>query len=130
MEERRRCPRLPLAIPVKIYGRTPRNHPFRDVTASMTVSLYGGLLKMRPRVKIGQSLLVVNSFTQEERVCRVVSIDRNQRGRMNVAVEFAQAGSDFWHVYGPAVALKPAAPRRAAAEQKASPESVPALAQR
>jgi hypothetical protein len=120
MEERRRCQRLPLAIPVKIYGRTPRNHPFRDVTASMTVSLYGGLLKMRPRVKVGQSLLVVNSFTEEERVCRVVSIDRNQRGRKNVAVEFAQSGSDFWHVYEPAVVLKPAASPRVAAGKNAA----------
>ena len=129
MEERRRCPRLPLAIPIKIYGRTPRNHPFRDVTASMTVSLHGGLLKMRPLVKVGQSLLIVNSFTEEERVCRVVSIDRNQRGPKNVAVEFTQAGGDFWHVYGPAVALKPAA-ATAAAGRNVSSVSVPALAER
>jgi hypothetical protein len=39
MDERRRCERLPLTIPVKVYGRTPLNHPFRDVTASMAVSL-------------------------------------------------------------------------------------------
>jgi hypothetical protein len=54
MIERRRCKRFLFTIPVKVYGRTPRNRPFRDVTATMAVSLYGGLLDMKPRVKLGQ----------------------------------------------------------------------------
>lgn len=127
MEERRRCPRLPLAIPVKVYGRTPRNRPFRDVTATMTVSLYGGMLQIRPRVKVGQNILVVNSFTEEERLCRVVSVDPHKRGRKNVAVEFAKGDGDFWHVYGPAVSLKPAPPIRAVTKESTSQESVPAI---
>lgn len=106
MVERRRCKRFPFTIPVKIYGRTPRNRPFRDVTATMAVSLYGGLLEMKPSVKLGQRILVVNSFTEEERECRVVYVDSKQRGRRMVAVEFAKADGDFWHVYSPPVALK------------------------
>ena len=106
MVERRRCKRFPFTIPVKVYGRTPRNHPFRDVTATMAVSLYGGLLDMKPRVKLGQKVTVVNSFTEEERECRVVYVDSKQRGRRKVAVEFANADGDFWHVYGPPVSLR------------------------
>jgi hypothetical protein len=108
--ERRRCKRFPLTIPVKVYGRTPRNRPFRDVTATMAVSLYGGLLDMKPRVKLGQRILIVNSFTEEERECRVVYVDPKARGRRKVAVEFAKAGGDFWHVYSAPVPLKSAAP--------------------
>lgn len=110
MVERRRCKRFPFTIPVKVYGRTPRNHPFRDVTATMAVSLYGGLLDMKPRVKLGQKILIVNSFTEEERECRVVYVDSKQRGRRKVAVEFAKAEGDFWHVYSPPVPLKAASP--------------------
>src|SRR3984957_2217600 len=110
MIERRRCKRFPYVIPVKVYGRTPRNCPFRDVTATMAVSLYGGLLEMKPRVKLGQKVLVVNSFTEEERECRVVYVDSTQRGRRKVAVEFANADGDFWHVYSPPVPLKSAPP--------------------
>jgi PilZ domain len=106
MVERRRCKRFPFTIPVKVYGRTPRNHPFRDVTATMAVSLHGGLLELKPRVKLGQRFLVVNSFTEEERECRVVYVDSKQRGRRKVAVEFAKAEGDFWHVYSPPVPLK------------------------
>ena len=110
MVERRRCHRLPLSIPVKVYGRPPRNHPFRDVTAAMGVSLYGGLLDMKPRVKLGQRILIVNSFTEEERECRVVYVESKQRGRRKVAVEFSRADGDFWHVYSPSVRLEPATP--------------------
>jgi hypothetical protein len=110
MIERRRCKRFLFTIPVKVYGRTPRNRPFRDVTATMAVSLYGGLLDMKPRVKLGQKILIVNSFTEEERECRVVCVDSKQRGRNKVGVEFANADSDFWHVYSLPVSLKPAPP--------------------
>lgn len=106
MDDRRRCERFPLTIPVKVYGRTPRNHPFRDVTASMAVSLYGGLLDMEPSVMPGQKVTIVNSFTEEERESRVVYVDSIQRGRKKVAVEFANGAGDFWHVYGPPVPLK------------------------
>jgi hypothetical protein len=106
MDERRRCERFQLTIPVKVYGRTPRNHPFRDVTASMAVSLYGGLLEMEPKVKVGQKVTIVNSFTEEERESRVVYVDSKERGRGKVAVEFANDAGDFWHVYGPRVLLK------------------------
>src|SRR5580692_11823409 len=108
MVERRRCKRFPFTIPVKVYGCTPRNHPFRDVTAKMAVSLYGGLLDMKPRVKLGQKILIVNSFTEEERECRVVYVDSKQRGRRKVAVEFANANGDFWHVYSSPMRLEPA----------------------
>ena len=107
MVERRRCKRFPFTIPVKVYGRTPRNHPFRDVTATMAVSLYGGLLEMKPRVRLGQKILIVNSFTEEERECRVVFVDSKQGGRRKVAVEFANLDGDFWHVYSAPVPLKP-----------------------
>ena len=108
MVERRRCHRLPLTIPVKVYGRSPRNHPFRSATATMTISKYGGLLDMKPRVKLGQRILVVNSFTDEERECRVVYVEPKQRGRRKVAVEFSNAEGDFWHVYSAPVRLEPA----------------------
>jgi PilZ domain len=118
MIERRRCKRFPLAIPIKVYGRTPRNHPFRTVTATMEVSLHGGLLEVKPRLKFGQHILVVNSFTEEERECRVVYVDSKQRGRRKVAVEFANADGDFWHVYSPPVPLRAAPPSAQASSER------------
>jgi len=105
MHERRRCQRFDLNVPVKVYGRTPRNIPFRATTATMTISKFGGLLDMKPRVKLGQKMLIVNSFTEEERECRVVYVKSNLWSR-KVAVEFTNSSGDFWHVYGAVVGVK------------------------
>ncbi len=102
MENQRRSKRLPFTIPVQVYGRTPENRPFRDVTTTNAVSAHGGLLALAPRVKSGQTILLVNTFTQEERECRVVYVKPQLKGKNKVAVEFGdKAKGDFWHVYNP-----------------------------
>jgi hypothetical protein len=106
MIERRRCKRLPLNIPVRVYGRTPNNRPFRDITVTKAVSVHGGLIPLVPSVKCGQKILLVNSVTDEERECRVVYVGSKGRGKKRVAVEFADTSGDFWHVYSPLVNFK------------------------
>jgi len=101
MDQRRRSDRLPLSIPVRIYGRTPENRPFRVVTTTNEVSVHGGLLPLARDVAHGQTLLVVNGITEEERECRVVYV-----GKKNVAVEFTRSQGDFWHVYPPLANLR------------------------
>ena len=99
----RRSKRLPLSIPVRIYGRTPKNEPFRHVTETNMVSAHGGLVPLPAKVKRGQTLLLVHGFTEEARQCRVVYVDAKAR-RSRVGVEFLQGEGDFWHVYSPLVA--------------------------
>jgi hypothetical protein len=104
--QRRRSKRLPLSIPVRVYGRTRDNQPFRDVTMTKCVNVHGGLLPLEPRVKRGQTLTLVHGITEEERECRVVYIEAKRRGRKGVAVEFTKVDGDFWHVYSPVVFVK------------------------
>jgi len=94
----RRSKRLPLSIPVRVYGRTLDNQPFRDFTETKSVSVHGGLLPIAARVKRGQTLLLVHGFTDEERECRVVYVESKRRKR-KVGVEFTEVRGDFWHVY-------------------------------
>ena len=102
MEDKRRCKRLPFSIPVHVYGRTERGLPFRYVTVAKSVNMNGALLPLAPRVKRGQTILLVNSFTQEERECRVVYVDAKHRNKKKkVAVEFTKEQGDFWHVFSP-----------------------------
>ena len=56
MIEKRRCKRLPLNIPVRVYGRTLNNRPFREATVTKAVNIHGGLLPLAPRVKRGQTV--------------------------------------------------------------------------
>lgn len=102
-EERRRSKRLPLSIPVRVYGRTPDNRPFRDITTTTAVSAHGGLLPLAPKVKRGQTVLLVNGITEEERECRVVFVEGRQRGPRTVGLQFTNLEGDFWHVFAPLV---------------------------
>lgn len=100
---RRRSKRLPVEVAVHIYGRTAENRPFRDRTHTLAVNAYGGLLNLNAPVEEGQSLLLVNSFTQEEQECRVVYVEPTHNGIRKVGVEFTRPRGNFWHVYFPLV---------------------------
>jgi hypothetical protein len=101
----RRSKRLELSIPVRVYGRTADNRPFRATTETNAVSVHGGVLPLKAKVKPGQTLLLVNVVTEEERECRVVYVRSNLWSR-KVAVEFMNSSGDFWHVYNAVVNVK------------------------
>jgi hypothetical protein len=101
----RRSKRLEVSIPVRVYGRTADNRPFRHTTETNAVSVHGGVLQLKAKVKAGQTLLLVNVVTEEERECRVVYVKSNLWSR-KVAVEFMNSSGDFWHVYGAVVNMK------------------------
>jgi hypothetical protein len=105
MVEKRRCKRLPLSIPVRVYGRTPEDHPFREVTVAKAVNLNGGMVPIARPVQSGQKVLLVNGYTNEEREARVVYVHVGQ-GKSNVGVEFTKPNGDFWHVFTPLVKLE------------------------
>ena len=101
----RRSKRLEVSIPVRVYGRTADNRPFRHTTETNAVSVHGGVLQLKAKVKTGQTLLLVNVVTEEERECRVVYVKTNLWSR-KVAVEFMNSSGDFWHVYSTVVNMK------------------------
>ncbi|HEX5425601.1 MAG TPA: hypothetical protein VFW94_18770 [Candidatus Acidoferrales bacterium] len=105
-EEKRRCKRLPLSIPVRVYGRTPEDHPFREATTTKAVNLHGGLLPLAPKVQRGQKILLVNGYTAEEREARIIAVHPAGPGKRNVAIEFTDTRGDFWHVFTPIVEMK------------------------
>jgi len=104
--ESRRSRRLPLHVPVLVYGRTPENKPFRDHTHTLNVDAHGARITVAEDLVVGQTVLLVNSFTQEERECRVVHVGAKLKGRAKVGIEFADRRGNFWHVYNAQVASK------------------------
>lgn len=95
----RRSRRFPLRVPIMVYGRTPDDVPFRDRTHTLNVDAYGARISVAANLEKGQSILVVNSFTQEERECRVVHVGARHGGRTKVGIEFVNPKGNFWHIY-------------------------------
>jgi uncharacterized DUF497 family protein len=84
---------------VVVYGRSNDNLPFRDKTHTLNVDAHGARLAIAAELERGQTILVVNSFTQEERECRVVHVGSKQSGKCKVGVEFVDSKGNILHIY-------------------------------
>jgi hypothetical protein len=93
--ERRRAPRIAVAMPVFVYGRTS-DEPFVETTQTVNVSAVGGLMQLEARVAPPQKLLLINTQSDEEVPCRVVRAVRGPDRRFAIGFEFLRAGGTFW----------------------------------
>jgi hypothetical protein len=94
----RRSKRLPLQVPVLVYGRDVDNTPFHEPARMLSLNQNGGLLALSAKVNQGHTILVVNRTTVEEQECRVVSVLVGQGGKRHVGIEFVQPAPDFWRI--------------------------------
>lgn len=111
-KQHRRSKRLVLPIPVHVFGLNIFRESFNEFTRMLTVNAHGGSFGLAARVDEGQSVLVVNKSTGEERECRVKYVGSFQNGKWTVGFEFVEPVANFWKVVFPACTPKQApAPR-------------------
>jgi hypothetical protein len=91
----RRTTRLPLRVPLLVYGRN-RKTTIREETATNLVNAHGGLIALAGWVQMGEKLVVVNKTTQEEQECRVTYIGPKQAGERKVGIAFLRSSPNFW----------------------------------
>lgn len=96
-------------MPVRIYGRTLENQPFRELTETLAVNAHGARIELSVLVEEGQKLLLVHGITEEEKQCRVVDVQPIRRTRWKVGVEFVRAEGNFWQLFQP---LRPVSEER------------------
>lgn len=80
--------RLLFTSPVLVYGRAADETPFHDLAPILSLDPHGGVLALAAGVKNGETILLVNSRTQEDRECRVTYVGPESNGRWRVAFEF------------------------------------------
>jgi hypothetical protein len=95
LHDQRRAQRLPIAMPVLVYGRLG-DEPFFEPTETINVSARGGLVPISAGVMRQQELILTNMQTEEELLCRVARLIRSERGQMLVGLEFVQSAPSFW----------------------------------
>jgi hypothetical protein len=93
--DQRRAQRLPIAMPVLVYGRLG-DEPFFEPTETINVSARGGLVAISASVARQQELILTNMQTEEDLLCRVARLIRSERGQMLAGLEFVQAAPGFW----------------------------------
>ena len=93
--DQRRAQRLPITMPVLLYGRVGEA-PFFEPTETINVSARGGLVPISAGVARQQELILTNMQTEEDLLCRVARLIRSERGQMLAGLEFVQAAPSFW----------------------------------
>lgn len=112
LREQRRATRVPLAMPVLLYGRMGEE-PFQEHTETINVSVNGGLVPVAADVSCSQKLILTNLQTNEELACRVARVTKTPRGTTLAGLEFLQSAPSFWRAN-----LPPGRPGGAALESR------------
>lgn len=97
----RRSERVLIDVPVVIRGETEDRRAFEEETFTVTVSAHGALVMLAAKVKLGQTLLLLNPKNWDEREGRVAFRSADHAGLAQVALEFTLPAGDFWPVSSP-----------------------------
>ena len=95
LDEQRRAQRLPIFLPVQVYGKLD-GEPFSENTETINVSACGGLVPISARVVRSQKLILTNLQTDQDLACRVARLIRSERGQMLAGLEFLKSAPGFW----------------------------------
>ncbi len=100
-----RADAVSLEVPVRVYGSRvtqvagqseATSEPFEEQTTTMIVFPQGCVLRMSTTVSIGQMLVVTNSKSKQDAICRVVKVRTFSNTQGYVEVEFTTAQSGYW----------------------------------
>jgi hypothetical protein len=95
LHDKRRAQRLPITMPVAVYGYVG-DEPFLENTESINVSARGGLVAITTTVGCRQKIILSNLQTDEDVECRIVRLVKSGTGQILAGVEFPEVAPRFW----------------------------------
>jgi hypothetical protein len=96
--ERRRSQRLPLDVPVVVWGLSLDQKAFQEGTFTISVSAHGALVILGTTLVLGQTLFLRNLRTQDEMKGRVARLGPPHGEQAQIGIEFARPAPKFWSV--------------------------------
>jgi len=97
----RRSQRLLLRVQVVAQRRAGQPNSKAETTETLAVNAHGALILLAPPVEEIEQILITNTRTKEEQMCRVVYLGLTEAGRLQVGVEFTSPSPNFWRVAFP-----------------------------
>lgn len=88
--------RVSLRLPVLAYGWARDESAFHEETTTLLVNASGSLIALAAKVRLGETIFLVNKATQEEQECRVAYLGPEVEGKARVGVAFKNAAPSFW----------------------------------
>jgi hypothetical protein len=97
----RRSTRVSLRIPINVSGQLRDNKPFNVEAHTLVVNANGALIVLGMNVRLGQSLLLQHTISQEYLDCRVVHIGQQHDSKSEIGIVFSKPALNFWHITFP-----------------------------
>jgi len=101
MSQLRRSQRVCLRLPITVLREGPGTNVASEETNTLIVSAHGALIQLALTVEIGQRLVIKNTQTMEELVCRAVTLGSEEPGKREIGVEFEVPNPRFWRIAFP-----------------------------
>jgi len=92
----RSSPRMALRVPVTIYGFAGKSGAFHEETETVMVNSSGGLVTLKARLELGDTVFLVHKSSHQEMEVRVAYLDRYSDRETRVGLAFKQPVSNFW----------------------------------
>jgi len=95
----RRSHRVVLSVAITVTGKGEK--VFSEETRTLVVNAHGALITLATKVEKGDTLLVKNRGTRDERICKVTYLGPVEEGKTQVGIEFREPAPEFWHIQFP-----------------------------
>jgi hypothetical protein len=92
----RSSPRMALRVPVTIYGFAGKSGAFHEETETVMVNSSGGLVTLKAKLELGDTVFLVHKSSHQEMEVRVAYLDRYSDRETRVGLAFKQPVSNFW----------------------------------
>jgi len=96
MPERRVAPRKGLDLNLTVYGRSSSDGVFYEQAKAISGNPNGGVFLLGVPVTEGQDLLLLNTVSGEEQICKVVNVGIVDIQSSEVSVSFPEPTATFW----------------------------------
>lgn len=88
--------RLNMNVPVVVYGFTKTSGAFHEETETITVNASGGLVMLKAKLELGDSVFLIHKASRQELEVRVAYLDRYSERETKVGLAFKRPITDFW----------------------------------
>jgi len=88
--------RIPLRVPVVIYGYAGKSGAFHEDTETILVNASGALVTLKAKLALGDTVFLIHKSDRQEQEVRVVYLDAYSDREARVGLAFKQPIPGFW----------------------------------
>ncbi len=90
--------RIPLRVPVVVYGFTSKCGAFHEETETLTVNASGALVVLTTKLDFGDTVFLIHKGSRDEQEVRVAYVSPHSEREIKVGLAFKNPVQSFWRI--------------------------------